>query len=77
MGSYVPSTADERKQMLNAVGLSSMDDLYSDVPSNVKLDSLNLPSGKSELTVAAEMEELADKNVVFKSIFRGAGSYNL
>ena len=76
MGSYVPSTADERKQMLNAVGLSSMDDLYSDVPSNVKLDSLNLPSGKSELTVAAEMEELADKNVVFKSIFRGAGSYN-
>lgn len=76
MGSYVPSTADERKQMLNTIGLASMDALYSDVPSNVKLDALNLPSGKSELTVAAEMEELADKNVVFKSIFRGAGSYN-
>jgi glycine dehydrogenase subunit 1 len=76
MGSYVPSTADERKQMLDAVGLKSMADLYSDVPDNVKLESLNLPSGKSELTVAAEMGELADKNVVFKSIFRGAGAYD-
>jgi glycine dehydrogenase subunit 1 len=76
MGSYVPSTADERKQMLDAVGLKSMADLYSDVPDNVKLESLNLPSGKSELTVATEMGELADKNVVFKSIFRGAGAYD-
>ncbi|MDO4554156.1 MAG: aminomethyl-transferring glycine dehydrogenase subunit GcvPA [Lachnospiraceae bacterium] len=76
MGSYVPSTADERKEMLNAIGLASMEDLFSDVPSNVKLEDLDLPSGKSELTVASEMEELADKNVVFKSIFRGAGAYN-
>ena len=76
MGSFVPSTAEERKEMLQTIGLSSMEALYSDVPCEVKLETLDLPDGKAEMTVAAEMEELADKNTVFKTIFRGAGAYD-
>ena len=32
MGSYIPATGEERQRMLEAVGLSSMDDLFSVVP---------------------------------------------
>lgn len=76
MGSYVPSTAGERREMLETVGVSSFDELFAQVPSGMMLDRLNLPSGKSELEVRAMMEETAGKNKVFPVIFRGAGAYN-
>ena len=76
MGNYIPSTIDERNSMLKAVGLDNIDQLFSSIPYEVKLKSLNLPSGKSELAIRQMMEEIADKNVVFKKIFRGAGAYN-
>ena len=36
MGSYVPSTAREREEMLRAIGLERMDDLFRDVPEQVR-----------------------------------------
>ncbi|MDQ5983550.1 MAG: glycine dehydrogenase (decarboxylating) subunit 1 [Eubacteriales bacterium SKADARSKE-1] len=76
MGSYVPSTIDERNDMLKAVGLDNIDQLFSSIPDEVKVKKLNLPLGQSELEVRRSMENIADKNVVFKKIFRGAGAYN-
>ena len=77
MGSYVPNTLKEREEMLKEAGYTSFDDMFSCIPDEVKLkEPLNLPSGLSEMEVARRMEELADKNVVFKSIFRGAGAYD-
>lgn len=76
MGSFVPSTAGEREEMLKAIGLSSTEELYADVPAQVRLEGLPLAEGKTEMTVASEMEGLAEKNKVFKSIFRGAGAYD-
>lgn len=76
MGSYVPSSASERLQMLERVGVSSLDELFRDVPAAMKIERLNLPDGKSELETRGIMEALAEKNRVFPSIFRGAGAYN-
>ena len=77
MGSYVPNTVKEREEMLREAGYSSFEDMFSCIPEEVKLkEPLDLPSGLSEMEVARKMEELADKNVVFKSIFRGAGAYD-
>ena len=77
MGSYVPNTLKEREEMLKEAGYTSFEDMFSCIPDEVKLkEPLNLPSGLSEMEVARKMEELADKNVVFKSIFRGAGAYD-
>ena len=75
MGSYVPHTAAEREEMLRTIGLETIDELYADVPPEVKLASLDLPEGLSELQVAREMESLAQKNKVYRTIFRGAGAY--
>ena len=77
MGSYVPSTAQERQEMLASIGLYSIDELFSHIPDSLKLKGeLNLPSGKSELEVCRTMEHIAAQNIVFDSIFRGAGAYD-
>ena len=76
MGSYVPNTKEQRQDMLKAIGLSSMEDLFVDIPQEVRLKGeLEIPQGKSELEVKREMEDLAGKNRVFRTIFRGAGAY--
>ena len=43
MKSYVPNTERERQEMLSAIGLKDMMDLYVDVPSEMLLQSLDLP----------------------------------
>jgi glycine dehydrogenase subunit 1 len=77
MGTYVPNTKNEQQEMLQAIGASSMRELFDAVPDEVYLNRpLTLPKGLSELSVKRRMTEIAEKNKVFKSIFRGAGAYN-
>ncbi len=76
MGHYVISTPEEQRQMLAALGMSEMKDLYRDAPQELLLQHLDIPAGKSELEVRQEMEDLAAKNTVFRTIFRGAGAYD-
>lgn len=78
MGSYLPSTRDEQRQMLEAIGLKELRDLYTgDVPKSMLLDqSVNIPEGLSEMAVRARMEKIAARNTVFQTVLRGAGSYD-
>ncbi len=77
MGSYVPSTREERREMLRAIGLEDYRDLYKDVPQEMYLDRpLDLPEGMSELEVSRAMNEIAGKNHIFPTVLRGAGAYD-
>ncbi len=77
MGTYIPNTKEEQLKMLNEIGYSDFDDLFKDIPEAARVQGeLNLPKGKSEVEVSQIMEELASDNVVFDSVFRGAGAYN-
>ncbi len=77
MGSYLPSTRQEREAMLKAIGLEKIDDLYQDVPEDVLLKSpLNIPQGLSEMDVREKMQSIAAKNTRFDVILRGAGAYD-
>ena len=50
MGSYVPSTGAQREEMLRTVGVSSMRELFRDVPQEMLLtEPLHIPEGMSEL----------------------------
>ena len=50
MGSYAPTTAAEREEMLAAIGVKSLEDLYQAVPKGMLLNGkLNIPEGMSEL----------------------------
>ena len=77
MGSYIPSTPEQRQEMLNAIGVPSFRQLYGDVPAEMYLDRpLNIPSGMSELEVSRAVRAMADKNRVYDVILRGAGAYD-
>jgi glycine dehydrogenase subunit 1 len=75
--SYVPSTPEQREQMLKAVGVKDYRGLYRDVPQQMLLDRpLDIPEGMSESEVTRAMTAMAAKNVVFPTILRGAGAYD-
>ncbi len=62
--SYVPSTPDQRQEMLRAVGLESFRELYRDVPEEMLLDrALDLPSAMSELEVSRTVSAMAAKTL--------------
>ena len=76
MTSYIANSTDEQKATLAYLGLESFEDLYSSLSEAVKLqEPLNISRGISELEVRQVIQEMAEKNVVFPTIFRGAGAY--
>ena len=78
MASYIPSTAEERLEMLKAVGLNDYRELYRDVPAEMVLEdgALNIPEGMSEMEVNRKVSAMAAKNRVFSTVLRGAGAYD-
>ena len=78
MASYIPSTKEERLEMLKVVGLNDYNDLYKDVPAQMLLadGDLNIPEGMSELEVGRAVSAMAAKNHVFPVVLRGAGAYD-
>ena len=78
MASFIPSTPEERLEMLKAIGLNDYRELYKDVPAEMMLEdgALNIPEGKSELEVNRAVTAMAAKNRVFSTVLRGAGAYD-
>ncbi|MBR0171782.1 MAG: aminomethyl-transferring glycine dehydrogenase subunit GcvPA [Lachnospiraceae bacterium] len=75
--SYIPSTKEQRAEMLAAVGVKDFDALYKDVPDSMLLKKpLNIPAGMSELETVRRMSEIAAKNKIYDTILRGAGAYD-
>src|SRR5712691_5514147 len=65
--------------MLQACGLSSLDDLYTHLPVGVRLDrDLDIPAGLSEMELVAEMRRLAGLNRSADDLvcFAGGGAYD-
>ncbi len=76
MANYLPSTASERQQMLETLGLSSPEGLFAALSDEMKIDALNLPEGMSELTLTQYFAALAAENKPYRAILRGAGAYD-
>jgi glycine dehydrogenase subunit 1 len=76
MGSYIPVNLPERDRMLHDIGLETVDELYAQIPDAIRVKELQLPAGLSELEVSRRIHRMADRNVRFKTVFRGAGAYH-
>jgi glycine dehydrogenase subunit 1 len=63
--------------MLETIGARSIDDLLVDIPKSLRLESLQLPDGLSELETMRQVTALAARNRVFpdRLTFRGGGVY--
>ncbi|NLB82086.1 MAG: aminomethyl-transferring glycine dehydrogenase, partial [Clostridiaceae bacterium] len=76
MSNYIPITNTHKQEMLRKIGINSVEELFCDIPGQIKLNKLlDIPAGLSEQRVLEKMSCLADKNKVYRSIFRGAGAY--
>ena len=77
--SYVPNTSEEQQEMLEHMGLSSLEDLLAVVPENVRLRrSLHLPAALSEPDLKRLLMGMAAKNKDLDTTisFLGAGTYD-
>jgi len=76
MFKYFPHTDKDLEEMLGVIGVKSLDDLYAEVPAELKLKGqLNLPSSKSEQELRAIFKDLIAANRPLVC-FAGAGAYD-
>nr|BAL52727.1 glycine dehydrogenase subunit 1 [uncultured Chloroflexota bacterium] len=76
---YIPNTPREQAEMLAAIGVGSLEELFQDVPPRYRFPKLNLPPARSEMEIAAEVKEIASANENVQNdliSFLGAGAYN-
>ncbi len=72
---YGPHTDQDRATMLAAIGVASVDELFSDIPSSLRASGLGLPEPESEVELSDRLRGLADRNRVDLVSFLGAGAY--
>jgi len=72
---YGPHTGDDRARMLEALGLTSVEPLFADIPAAVRAHGLDLPGPLPELELAQRLETLAARNQTGLASFLGAGVY--
>ena len=75
---YIPSTEDDKQQMLKTIGVSSFEELLSDVPKKHLQPTLNLKEALSEQELTEFFQLLSNNNFSSKTIssYMGGGAYN-
>jgi len=79
MHRYIPNTDTDAKKMLEAIGVSSMEDLFKDIPKELQLGrELNIEGPYSEMEIVRHMNNLSGKNKSTDDLvcFLGAGAYD-
>ena len=75
MARFTPHTEADINEMLEAIGVDSLDDLFADVSPKLK-GELDLPPALSEHEALADVNSLAKENAAGLPIFLGAGAYD-
>ncbi|HME06459.1 MAG TPA: aminomethyl-transferring glycine dehydrogenase subunit GcvPA [Bryobacteraceae bacterium] len=74
---YLPKSDVERRQMLSEIGVSSLEELFSQLPEAVRLNRpLAIAPGKSEYDIIEYFRDRGLENANGYASFLGAGVYN-
>ncbi|MBP1932817.1 aminomethyl-transferring glycine dehydrogenase subunit GcvPA [Ammoniphilus resinae] len=76
---YLPMTWEDKKEMLTFLGIESVEELFSDIPENVRFKGeLNIPEALSEPEIVRYFNSLTNQNVNSQeyAYFLGAGIYD-
>jgi glycine dehydrogenase subunit 1 len=76
---YILNTDNDRQEMLKAVGVSSLAELFSQLPKDIRLkEKIDLPNGLTESEVKKSLQALAAHNHNINEVnsFLGAGCYD-
>ena len=75
---YIPTTEEQKKEMLKEIGVSSFEDLIEKIPQSLRLkEKLSIPEAVSESELEDNIYRISKKNADFYSMkpLLGAGSY--
>lgn len=75
---YLPQTSDDKKEMLDFLGISSTEELFKDIPSDIRYNQeLKISKALAEPDLVRFLTKMAAKNKNLKEItsFLGAGVY--
>jgi len=72
---FISNTKEQQKEMLADIGFT-IDDLFSDIPTELMASEFNLPKGLTEQQVRTVLAEIADKNYINLTCFLGGGFYD-
>src|SRR5580698_2048891 len=73
---YLPKSDEERRQMLSEIGAASIDDLFSSIPAEYRLErDLVVPRQQAESEIIDYFRAAGDKNATGYASFLGAGAY--
>ncbi len=73
---YCPHTPEEISEMLSAIGVSNIDDLFASIPSELRAKTFNIPPGMSEFETHAKMRAIIAENSEAMVYFIGGGYYD-
>lgn len=79
MAAYIPNTDDDRAQMLSAIGISSIDDLFAPIPNALQFKGeLDIPLRLDQMALARHFTKLAKTNAHAEDMpcFLGGGIYD-
>jgi glycine cleavage system P protein (glycine dehydrogenase) subunit 1 len=77
--SYVLNTDDQQREMLNQIGIGSLEELFAAIPPSLRLARpLQVPAALSEIDLSRHVQDLADRNQSAERTvcFLGGGSYD-
>lgn len=73
---WIPVTKKDEEEMLRIIGVSSIDDLFRDIPEHLKIKELTLPHALTEFDVSKIMSTLSRRNNPGEISFLGGGFYD-
>jgi glycine cleavage system P protein (glycine dehydrogenase) subunit 1 len=72
---FIPHTDDDTREMLKAIGVDNIEQLFDEIPAELRATSLNdVPAGQNEMAVTRQLHERAAQDTQPLS-FLGAGAY--
>jgi glycine dehydrogenase subunit 1 len=76
MAKFTPHTEKQTAEMVSAIGVSSVAELFKAIPKELAPESFNLPAGMTEYEALARMTQLSCQNDISKTLFTGGGYYD-
>ena len=76
MKNFLVHNEETTKQMCESIGISSVEDLFNQIPKSVRMGELNLADALSEMETQKAVKALARENNSDYAIFAGGGIYN-
>ena len=76
---YIPISPKERDDMLETIGVKTLDDLFDAIPASHRFPKLNLPPAFTEMEASQELSDIANANENVRGdlvCFLGAGMYH-